>query len=344
MNKKLLGIFSVCLMIGSFSVVFADVAAQTDIAIFKLVDNTLIISGKPGNNQPPSPSQVTPWGITRINAVNGVEANNGVKADGTPVKVAIIDTGIDKDHKDLMGKVKAGKNFVQKGRNLDITAWNDDNGHGTHVAGTIAALDNSIGVVGAAPGVDLYIAKVLDRTGSGTLQAVEDGIEWAMSMEVDVISMSLSTTFDVLGFHSMIQSAYAQGITIVAAAGNSGGAVEYPAAYNEVIAVSATDNTNSIASFSSRGAEIDFCAPGVNVYSTWNNGGYNTLSGTSMACPHVSACAAIVIASPVVSDDSNGKWDPDEVKASLAATADTFWGSSYDNTLYGAGLVDASLQ
>ena len=127
----------------------------------------------------------------------------------------------------------------------------------------------------------------------------------------------------------------------MAAAGNSGGAVSYPAAYSQVIAVSATDNTDTIASWSSRGSEIDLAAPGVNIYSTYKGQTYKTLSGTSMASPHVAGVAALVLSLPAKCDyDLNGACSPDEVKQRLEATAEDLGAMGYD-AFYGHGLIDA---
>ena len=216
---------------------------------------------------------------------------------------------------------------------------------GTHVAGIVAAIDNEIGVIGVGPKIDLYAVKVLDRRGSGNLSDVIEGLEWAISNGIQVVNMSLGTASNVLSFQEAVQRVNAAGIVQVAAAGNNYGAVIYPAAYSEVIAVSATDNTDTIASWSSRGPEIDLAAPGANIYSTYKGSTYKTLSGTSMAAPHVAGTAALVLTTTIGSWDldGDGLWDPSEVQNKLEMTAeqvapDTVSGK--DN-LYGAGLVDA---
>ena len=210
------------------------------------------------------------------------------------------------------------------------------------MAGIAAALNNSLGVVGAGPNIDLYAIKVLNRNGSGFLSDVIEGIQWATANGIKVANMSLGSTSNVQSFHDAVIAAYNAGVTIVAAAGNSGGAVSFPAAYPEVIAVSATDINNNLASFSSRGPEIDLAAPGVSILSTYKGTSYATLSGTSMASPHVAGSAALVINSPIGAYDVNlnGKWDPAEVKQKLRDKAVDLGTTGFDN-LFGWGLVNA---
>jgi subtilisin family serine protease len=275
------------------------------------------------------PAQTLTWNIVRVDA----EISWGIST-GDPVKVGVIDTGIDLTHPDLQANIKKGYNAIYPWKSP-----NDDNGHGTHVAGIIAALNNSIGVVGVGPKIDLYPIKVLNASGSGYLSDVIEGLDWAVSNGMQVVNMSLGTDQDVQSFHDAISNAYNAGIVIVAAAGNSGGAVSYPAAYPEVIAVSATDETDQIASWSSRGSEIDLAAPGVNIYSTYKGSTYKTLSGTSMAAPHVTGAAALVIDTKRCDLDSDGNCTPAEVQQRLEQTAIDLGDSGKDN-LYGAGLVN----
>lgn len=210
------------------------------------------------------------------------------------------------------------------------------------MAGIIGAIDNTIGVIGVGPQIDLYAVKVLDRNGSGYLSDVIEGLDWAIQNKMQVVNMSLGTASNVLSFREAVQRVYQAGIVQVAAAGNSGGAVSYPAAYPEVIAVSATDQNDVIASWSSRGPEVDLAAPGVNIYSTYKGQTYKTLSGTSMAAPHVTGTAALVLTTPVgIFDlDADAIWDPIEVENKLEATAEDL-GTPGPDYLYGAGLVDA---
>lgn len=297
-----------------------------DVEVFVLAKPT-----KVGRTPKPQPAEVLPRGIDRIDADLVWRITTG-----DPVKVAIVDTGIDVKHPDLVDNLKGGVSTVWY-----TTSYNDDNGHGTHVAGITAAIDNEIGVIGVGPKIDLYAVKVLDWRGSGYLSDVIEGLDWAIKNGMEVVNMSLGTSLDIQSFREAIQRVNTAGITQVAAAGNTGGSVIYPAAYPEVIAVSATDFTDSLASWSSRGPEIDLTAPGVSIYSTYKGQTYKTLSGTSMAAPHVTGTVALVLTQTAKCDtDSSGTCSPSEVKQRLETTAEDL-GTAGRDDLYGAGLVDA---
>jgi len=310
----------------------AALARQTGVL---RIDDDVIVEAlvKKAGTPKPQPLEVLPWGIDKIDAE--LVWPSGNTAD--PVKMAIIDTGIDVKHPDLTANLKGGVSTVGY-----TTSYNDDNGHGTHVAGIVGAVDNEIGVIGAGPAIDLYAVKVLDRRGSGYLSDVIEGLDWVIAHGMQVVNMSLGTSADVLSFREAVQRVNSAGIVQVAAAGNSGGSVIYPAAYPEVIAVSATDNTDTIASWSSRGPEVDLAAPGVSIYSTYKGQTYKTLSGTSMAAPHVAGAAALVLNSAIGAYDLNGNgvWDPIEVQNKLQDTAVPLGSHGFDN-LYGWGLVNA---
>lgn len=247
--------------------------------------------GPPSNDPVDPPAQTIPWGITRINAIQAAAA-----VDESTAIVAILDTGMDLDHPELADNYIWGYDFV----NNDAIP-EDDNGHGTHCAGTIAGIDNEIGVVGVAPNVGLYIIKVLDKRGSGSYAGITAGIYAAVrgpddvagtSDDADVISMSLSGPSSDPDMEAAINYALNYDVVVVAATGNDGeDAPRYPAAYPGVIAVGATDINDAIASFSNRGETI--LAPGVSVFSTYLNAGYATMSGTSMATPHVAGVVAL---------------------------------------------------
>ncbi len=203
---------------------------------------------------PPPPAESLPWGVNRIDAErvwdvdNNLVVDNGVKA-GSGVKVAVLDTGIDLDHPDLQVNIKGGVNTINPFKSAD-----DDNGHGTHVAGIIAGADNTVGVLGVAPNASLYAVKVLNKNGSGFISDIIEGLQWSIDNNMQVVNMSFGTSSDVQSFHDALINAYNSGIVLVAAAGNSGpgdSTVLYPAKYAEVIAVSATDSTDTIASWSS---------------------------------------------------------------------------------------------
>lgn len=231
-------------------------------------------------------SQVIDWGVNIIQAplLWGTTRGEGLK-------VAVLDTGISKSHPDLVGNLKGGANFTTP----DINDWEDKQGHGTHCAGIIGAVDNGIGVIGVAPAVELYGVKVLGDKGSGVMNAIIKGIDWCVANGIDIISMSLGCPKDPgSGLHDAIKRARAAGIVIVAASGNESTQCGWPAAYDESIAVGAVDPAFDKASFSNFGSEVDVAAPGVNILSTHLNNGYAKLSGTSMATPMVTGAVAIV--------------------------------------------------
>lgn len=273
---------------------------------------------------PPSESQPVPWGVARIAADEAWAI-----ASGSAVRVAVLDTGIDIDHPDLDDNLESCVNFIRWWRDC-----NDDNGHGTHVAGIIAAEDNDFGVVGVAPQAYLDGLKVLDRRGRGYLSDVIEALDWAVAHQVQVVNMSLGTTSDVPSFKEAVAKVNQAGIVQVAAAGNDGpdlGTVVYPAKYPEVIAVAASDAADQIPSWSSRGPEVDLTAPGVSIYSTYRHGGYKELSGTSMSAPHVAGVVALRL------EDHHGE-TPAMIKTILQTTADPL---PFDATWVGAGLVNA---
>jgi subtilisin len=265
--------------------------------------------------------QITPWGIPHINATDVQQTG----VTGVGVKVGVIDTGIDYTHEDL--QVSGGATFVQ-----GTMDYIDDNGHGTHVAGTIAAVNNTVGVLGVAPQSELYAIKVLDQYGGGSYSDVVAGIEWAISNQMDIVNMSLGGNGSSRTLETAVNNAYNAGILLVAAAGNSGydrkGTITYPAKYDTVVAVGAIDQQNHRASFSSVGRELELMAPGLGIESTIL-GGYATYNGTSMAAPHVAGVAALVWeAKPGLTNV--------EIRNTLKETA-ILLGDSFS---YGNGLID----
>jgi subtilisin family serine protease len=272
---------------------------------------------KPPSNPTPTPEptsapeQSAPWGILKTKA----DLAHGLGHDGTGVSICVADTGIDNNHEDLT--VLQGQNFVAKRKKgrwvVDPGQWDDDEGHGTHVAGSIAALDNDRGVVGVAPGATLIASKVLDSSGSGYYTDVAAGIDFCKNAGAHIINLSLGGPGDPYEDCSSastatcmvklaIESANAAGVKVVAAAGNEGNSTDIstriPAGYAATIAVAASDESDQIANFSNSGLSLaDVTAPGVSVLSTTNNGGYGVKSGTSMATPHASGVFALEISS-----------------------------------------------
>ena len=225
------------------------------------------------------------WGLHTIMAPVAWE-----KTKGEGIKVAILDTGIDLNHPDLITNIKKTANFTRSHRGVE-----DVQGHGTHVAGIVAGVDNDRGIIGVAPHAEIYAAKVLGDNGSGSYEDIIEGIEWARKNKVDIINMSLGTHIKPpKKFHDAIKRAYEDGIILIAATGNENTKVGYPAKYDEVLAVSAIDRDFERANFSNYGLKNEIIAPGVDILSTYRNGKYAKLSGTSMATPIITGAAALL--------------------------------------------------
>ena len=269
----------------------------------------------------PAAAPRIPWGVARVGAPEAWPRTQGAGAS-----VAVIDTGIDATHPDLAGQVAGGVNILDP---QHPDNWKDDEGHGTHVSGTIAAKGGPGGLAGVAPRAKLYAVKVLDKDGNGSYSDVIAGIEWAMNHGIKIANMSLGAEEDSEPLHRAVQAALAQGMIIVAAAGNNSGAVGYPGAYPETIAVAASDSADKAAAFSSRGPQVAFIAPGVDIESTKLGGGYTKMSGTSMASPHVSGLAALAYA--------EGATTPAELRAALESAARPITGLAPD--VEGRGMV-----
>lgn len=246
-------------------------------------------------------STEVPYGVRMVEAPGLWES--GIKGDGTVI--AILDTGCELNHPDLKNQIIGGRNFTTDDGG-DPNNFNDTNGHGTHVAGTIAASLNNAGVVGVAPNAKLLICKVLTGSGSGAydwiIRAIDYAVNWRgpQGERVRIINMSLGGPSDVPGLHAAVKSAVDNNIAVVCAAGNEGDNNEtsfeysYPGAYNEVIEVGAIDQLQKKAYFTNENLEVDVVGPGVDILSTYLNGQYAKLSGTSMATPHISGALALL--------------------------------------------------
>ncbi|MFC5702668.1 PA14 domain-containing protein [Cohnella faecalis] len=271
-------------------------------------------------------AQVADWGIERVQADHSWA--NGITGDG--VKIAVFDTGV-ADHEDLtiLGKV----NYTASSTASDL------NGHGTHVAGIIAALDNTIGTVGAAPDVDLYSVKVLEDDGTGLYSYVIDGIDWAIDNDIDIINMSLTGTGNSLALEEACDTAFDNGILLFAAAGNestnSSGddPTRYPAGYDSVIAVANGNSTDGRNSNSNKGPHLELTAPGTAVYSTHIGNAYTSRSGTSMASPYAAAVAALYM-------EQNPTYTNVQIRNKLIETADDLGDPGRDSS-FGYGMVQA---
>lgn len=231
--------------------------------------------------------QKSGWGIT---AFNLPEAWKFTQGEG--VTIAVLDTGSDLEHPDLKENLLEGINLVKKG-----SLPQDDNGHGTHVTGILVGANNDIGMVGVCPKAKVVPVKVLDKNGNGNLLTVAEGIRWATDHRVDFIQMSLGSPMKVQNVCKSIQYAQSKGVVTFVAAGNAGKTDEifYPANYKETISVGAIDENFKRADFSCTGRNLDFMAPGVDIFSTFPKNWYATLSGTSMACPFVVGVAALLL-------------------------------------------------
>lgn len=286
-----------------------------------------------------------------LNKVNFEDAWAAPVNEGDGQVVAVVDTGVLASHVDFAGRVLPGQFFLHSDDGnaafSGAGGTTDANGHGTHVAGILGAVaNNSVGITGAAPGVDILPVQVLCDDGKGFSSDVGNGITWATNNGADVINLSLGGSTASSAEQSAVQYARANGVVVVASAGNSGlnGAASYPGAFPEVIAVAATLNnlSNSRASYSTTGTYVDVAAPGgtgsnpsTGIKSTWNNGDYFVISGTSMASPHVAAAAALVRA-------AHSAYSPVEVCTQLIRTAQDL-GTIGQDVEYGYGLIHPEL-
>jgi len=266
-------------------------------------------------------SDMIDWGVERIGADK--IWNQSI---GSGVKIAIIDTGVQRDHPDLKNNIIQGYDFVNEDN--DAT---DDNGHGTHVAGITSATLNQTGTVGVNYNAQIMPIKVLNNQGYGYLSDVAKGIYFAADNGARIINMSLGSSSDSTTLRNAVTYAANKGILLVAAAGNNNGSpCLYPAAYSSVICVVATDSKNQLASFSNMGGELS--APGVSNYSTFVGSSYRYLSGTSIASPHVAGAGAILI-------DKCPTCTTSEIRNILRDTAIDL-GDTGKDILFGYGLVD----
>jgi subtilisin len=306
----------------------------------------IFAKAKPGGGGGP---QSLPTGINRIDGDLSSQVSGNGSGSVTNVAVAVIDTGIDLTHPDL--NVVGGFNCSTG------TSYADGNGHGSHVSGTIGAKDDATGVVGVAPGVPLYAVRVLNNAGSGTRSDVICGIDWVtqnaarVSPRIVAANMSLGGSGSDDGNcgrsnndpeHTAVCNLVSAGVTLSVAAGNESdnAANHVPAAYDEAITVSAladfngqpgggaastcrSDVDDTFADFSNFGADVDIIAPGVCIFSTWKGGGYNTISGTSMATPHVTGAAALYISTHLGAT-------PAQVKTALLNAGTSNWVVSTD--------------
>ena len=264
------------------------------------------------------------YGLQNIKAPKGWDLSTG----SSSVTVAILDSGVDLTHPDLAGKIVAGYDFVN-----EDSIPQDDFGHGTHVAGIAAAVtNNNYGIAGVSWGARIMPLKVLDSSGNGYTSDSADAIIWAADNGAKVINMSFGSSSHSSAMLDAVNYAYSKGVTMVAASGNDGiNGVLYPAKYNHVIAVGATDSSNSRGNFSNYGSELDLVAPGVSIYSTLMSNSFGYKSGTSMATPFVTGLAALL--SGLSSDFS-----PDQIEQAMVNSALDL-GSTGRDDYFGYGLI-----
>ena len=316
-----------------------------------------ILAPPPGKGKPGDSGQTVPWGIYRIGADKAWSVSTGVG-----VVVAVLDTGVDKNHEDLQGQVVWGVSVVGDKVSFEYRDWRDRNGHGTHVTGTIAALFNDVGVVGVSYDVKIYAVKVLSDSGFGSWTDLAEGIMMALAGPdgvidsdgdgivggdpdddgADIISMSLGGFSYSAEVENAVKLAYSLNVVLVAAAGNEGSdGVTYPAKFPEVIAVAAIDENDNVPTWSSKGPEVELAAPGVNILSTIPNNRYDSYSGTSMAAPHVSGAVALLISYYL----ANGVvYTVEDIRMTLRDTADDIGAPGWDQESgYGVVRIDIAL-
>lgn len=267
------------------------------------------------------------WNLPMIDMERSWEQTQG----SAKVIVAVVDTGIDLDHPEFQGKLTEGYNVIE-----DTNNPMDDNGHGTHVAGVIAArANNGDGIAGISWNSKLMPIKAIGADGSGTAFDIAQGIRWATDHGADVINLSVGNYTSSAALLDACRYAYGKNVVLVAATGNDAtDQPGYPAAYKEVFGVSAVDHNRNRADFSNFGDYVDVVAPGVDIPSTYIYSDYAALSGTSMACPHVAALASLI-------RSVNPRLKPDEVMNIMRKTAVDLGRNGKDN-LYGYGLINVA--
>lgn len=276
-------------------------------------------------------SETIDWGL----AAYGVPAH-WRQTQGQGVRVAVLDTGITAEHPDLADALDDARDFTRS-----PAGPRDVLGHGTHVSGIIAARRDGRGVVGVAPQCRLLAAKVLGDEGIGSDAAVAAGIDWAVASGADVLSMSFGAPQPGPALTAAIARAVERGRFVICAAGNAGrpDSVDYPARLEATVAVGAVDRHGRVCAFSSRGEQVDVCAPGQDVLSTYLGGGYAKLSGTSMAAPFVSGVAALLVSKHRAAGGATPVRTQQQLLEHLRRTA-TDAGPAGKDPNYGYGLIN----
>ena len=277
------------------------------------------------------------WSLQDI----GAEPVHFSNYTGKGVKIGFLDTGMDYNHPELAPNYKGGYDFISNDNDPM-----DDNGHGTHVAGILAAARDGTGIVGSAPDAEIYAIKVSDAKGRGSFSGLVKGINWSIENGMDIVTMSITGKGGSKALAKAVETAYSQhGLVMVAAVGNGSGEVLYPAAYPQVIGVGSVTKDGALSSFSLTGSEVELVAPGSGIKSAAIGGGYRLSSGTSMATPLVTGAIALLLESDekawkdtgMVNGD--GAWTNDELREVLRDTAKDLGKKGKDDS-FGYGLLN----
>ncbi|MCG7410722.1 S8 family peptidase [Paenibacillus sp. ACRRX] len=290
------------------------------------VEEDIRINMHAASHKPVSWERGIPWGVRQVKAPQAWSSTTGHR-----VLIGVIDTGADYKHPDLRHSLLSGINLVHRG-----LPPRDDNGHGTHIAGTIAASNQMYGIIGIAPRALIHPVKAFDINGSAYVSDIVAGIDWCVRNKVQVINMSFGMKSRSKSLLQSVTNAYNAGVTIVASSGNDSKrkSIDYPARYSQTISVGATDRNRHIAPFSNRGSFVDIYAPGEKIVSAWLKGKYHEMSGTSMATSHVSGAIALLLA-------IKPGLKPNEIKVLLKRTANpTRSRTNRQNALRIAGEID----
>lgn len=271
-----------------------------------------------------------PWHIRRTGFPTAWRLAANRPAGERPIRVGVLDSGVDLNHSLLKGYLGPGINLLREGEPPA-----DENGHGTHVAGIIALAAGAWAEGLRAPTVAIHPVKIFDQTGYGRIGDIVKGLYWCVEQGLEIINLSFGTDMKTSrALQRAIRDVERAGVLLVGAAGNDGrkGSVDFPGRYPEVLAVAACTRTDRLAPFSSMGPEIDMIAPGAGVISLAPGGGFLRMSGTSMAAPHVTAAAALLLG-------MEPHLKPAAVRSRLAATAE--WLPTVPSRAQGAGLLRA---
>lgn len=270
------------------------------------IEDDALIAIQAASHRPVSWEGGIPWGVRQIKAPQAWGTTTGHR-----VHIGVIDTGADYRHPDLRQSLMRGVNFVHRGM-----LPHDDNGHGTHIAGTLAAANQMYGIIGVAPRALIHPVKSFDENGAAYVSDIIHGIEWCIRNGMHIINMSFGMKSRSKSLLQAMTQAYQSGVTVVASSGNDAKrkSIDYPARYSQTISVGATDRSRRIAPFSNRGQFVDIYAPGEKIVSSWIKGKYREMSGTSMATSHISGAIALLLA-------VRPRLKPGEIKALLRRTA-----------------------